>query len=452
MVSIGKGRWCNIRWVLTGMCCLILTIVMAWAPAHAATAQSSDESLLEKLHEKKILSDEEYQELKQQETRGSTLSAEKSEQAKQRDTKIDKVLKNLEGIEIGTLTYFDLSGGEQKDGESYNRFQITRGYINIKKQLTPWLGFRVTPDVTQDESGDLKLRLKYLYGEFRPPNLGFFTDMKSEVGLGHMPWLDLEEHINPYRVQGTMFIERAGIFNSSDTGVSIGGNFGGQVGEDYQKKVSHYYPGRWGSWHVGVYNGGGYHASEANNNKVPEYRVSVRPLPDLIPGLQVHYFGLYGDGNVKAATNDPEYQVNLGMLSYQNEWITLTGQYAGARGNNKGSLVVPGTNEALNAEGYSFFFNTKLPVPDERLNRKLNLFARYDHLDPDTKNRVTSGDDSYNLVNGGLAWEFYKKWMVLLAYERVFYGNNNGGIGKAPALNTALADDWRVQTALQMEF
>ena len=452
MYSTGKSRWCKVRWVLTGMCCLILTVMVGWTPAQGATDQTSGDTLLEKLYKKKILSEEEYEELKQEGTKGEMLSAEEHEQLKQRDTKLDKLLKSLEGLEIGTLTYFDLSGGEEKDGESFNRFKITRGYINIKKQLTPWLGFRVTPDVTQDDSGDFKFRLKYGYGEFRPPNLGFLTDMKSEVGMGHMPWLDFEEHINPYRVQGTMFIERAGIFNSADLGVGIGGNFGGQLGEDYQKKVSNYYAGRWGSWHAGVYNGGGYHASEANNNKVPEYRVSLRPLPDILPGLQVSYFGLYGDGNKKEANDDPEYQVNLGMLSYQNEWITFTGQYGGTSGNNKGSLVVPDTSDALEAEGYSFFFNTKLPVPYERLNRKLNLFARYDRFDPDAKDRVTSGEDAYDLVNGGLAWEFYKKWMVLLAYERIYYEDNNGGVGKAPALNTALADDWRVQTALQMEF
>ena len=78
---------------------------------------------------------------------------------------------------------------------------------------------------------DFKLRLKYLYAEFRPPNISFLTSMRSEVGMGHMPWLDFEEHINPYRCQGTMFIERAGTFNSADLGVSIRGYLGRQLDE-----------------------------------------------------------------------------------------------------------------------------------------------------------------------------------------------------------------------------
>jgi hypothetical protein len=433
-----------------GLFCCVFALTLAWAPSYGAAEQTGDDALLETLHQKKILSDEEYEQLKQGE-------AGKSEE---REKKLDKLLKYLGGLELGTLSYVDFSGGREDDGDSFNRFAITRGYINAKWKLNPWLGFRITPDVHQDEFGDFKLRLKYLYAELRPPDLGFLTDMKSEIGIGHMPWLDFEEHINPYRVQGTMFIERAKTFNSADIGVSLRGLFGGQLDSEYQDKVSHYYPGRWGSWHIGVYNGGGYHADESNKNKVPEWRISLRPLPDLLPGLQLHYFGLYGKGNHRNAGGFPDYEVNLGMLSYQNEWIAFTGQYARTRGNNKGTLAVPVvpppldandptlTDEALRGEGYSFFFKSKLPVCD----RKLSAFARYDHFDPDRTNRVTSGDDSYHLANAGLAWEFFDHWMLLLAYERIMYEDNNGGLGKVPESNTNLADDWRVQTALQIKF
>jgi hypothetical protein len=412
------------------MLCLALVFGLSWTPAHASSAYDGDETLLDNLHKKGIVSDEEYAQLAK------------------RENAMDKVLNFLGGLEIGTLSYFDFSGGKHDNDQSYNQFLITRGYINIKKQLTPWLGFRVTPDVYLDSSGNFGLRLKYLYAELRPPDFSLLTQIRSEIGMGHMPWLDFEEHVNPYRCQGTMFLERAGIFNSSDLGISIMGNLFGQLPDEYQKNVSKYYAGRYGSWHVGVYNGGGYHASEENENKVPEWRLSIRPLPDVVPGLQVSYFGLYGKGNQEDVNGLPDYRVNLGMLTYQNEWVIFTGQYAWAWGNNKGSLVVPGTEEALRGEGYSFFFNTQLPV----LDRKLNLFARYDHFDPDGKNEVTPGDDNYDLVNGGLAWEFYHHFLWLLAYERIMYDRNNGGVGKVPSLDKDLADDWRVQTVLQLEF
>jgi hypothetical protein len=431
MCETGPCKWKKTKQLWKGSAFLIMTVLaICRTPVYASSGHESEATLLDTLHQKDVITDEEY------------------EQLKERDKAVDKVLKFLGGIQIGTLSYFEYSGGEHKDGESFNAFRITRGYINIKKQLTPWLGFRITPDVHQDSTGDFKLRLKYLYAELRPPDFHFLTSMKSEIGMGHMPWLDFEEHINPYRMQGTMFIERAGTFNSADLGISVRGYFGRQLDEEYLTTVSKYYAGRYGSWHVGVYNGGGYHASENNNNKVPEWRLTVRPIPDIIPGLQVHYFGLYGEGNMDYASGPPDYRVNLGMLSYQNEWIIFTGQYAWTWGNSRGTLVVPDTNAALRGEGFSFFFNTKLPV----LKRNLNFFARYDHFDPDRTDAVTPGDDTYDLVMAGLAWEFYHHWFWVLDYQRVMYQRNNGGLGKVPVLDKDLADEWKVQTVLQMKF
>jgi hypothetical protein len=393
------------------------------------------DTLLDTLYKKEILTEEEYNQLKK------------------KDTKYEKLLKVLGGIRIGTLSYFEYAGGEAKD-ESFHKFRLTRGYINIKMKITSWLRFRVTPDAHQDDTGDFILRLKYLYAEFRPPDLAFLTDMRSEVGIGHMPWLDFEQKINPYRCQGKMFIERAGMFNSADLGVSIRGYFGGQMGGDYQGRVSKSYAGRWGSWHVGVYNGSGYHAIQVDGIPAVEARVSVRPLPDLIPGLQISGFVLFGQGNkeyatiVPGETSAPLFQTYLGMLSYQNAWITFTGQYARTRGNQKGTFVVGNTPLALTGEGFSLFFNTKLPL----LQKKLNLFARWDHYNPDLEHLVTSGDDSYDQVIGGVAWEFFRHWYLLAAYQHTLYQRNNGGVGKVPVQDLNLPDSWQAQLVMQMAF
>ena len=409
-------------------------------PSAPAPAGPAADDLLDKLEEKKILTGKEVEQLRK---------SNDQEKATFRDTlKKEVIPKALEGLSIGTLSYADYSGGREKDGQSYNRFTLTRGYIIVKKQLTPWLSFRITPDITQDDSGDFKLRLKYLYAQLQPPDVAFLTDMKAEIGMGHIPWLDFEEHINPYRVQGTMFIERAGTFNSADIGISIQGNIGGQLDKEYQSSVSNYYAGRWGSWHVGGYNGAGYHAKEANENKIPEVRITLRPLPDWVPGLQVSYFGLFGQGNALAGNNDyPDFNVNLAMLSYQSEWVTFTGQYARTLGNQKGAMV-DALGRALRTEGYSLFLDGKLPL----LDKQFSLFGRYDHFDPDTKDWVTSGDDSYDIALGGLSWEFYHHCLALLVYEYTWFEKNNAGLGKVPALNSDLDDDHRIQVAMQISF
>mgnify|MGYP000047134618 CR=1 FL=1 len=417
-------------------------LAFGWASPLGAEEGGPAEStgdLLDKLREKNILSEDEVQVLRK---------GQEEEKAGLRESlKKEVVPKALEGLSIGTLSYIDYSGGREKDGHGYNRFLLIRGYINVKKKLTSWLSFRVTPDITQDDTGDFKLRLKYLYAQVQPPDVSFLTDMKAEIGMGHIPWLDFEEHINPYRVQGTMFIERAGTFNSADLGVSLQGYLGGQLDKEYQGTVSKYYAGRYGSWHIGVYNGCGYHAKESNENKVPEVRLTLRPLPDWVPGLQLSYFGLFGEGNARVGGDYPDFNVNLGMISYENPWVTFTGQYARTRGNQKGSLV-DGAGRALQAEGYSLFLNTRLPL----LDRQFSLFGRYDHFDPDTKDRLTPGEDAYDLAMGGLSWTFYPSCLALLVYEHIWFEENNGGLGKVPVTKADLDDDHRIQVAVQISF
>jgi len=76
------------------------------------------------------------------------------------------------------------------------------------------------------------------------------------------------------------------------------------------------YPGRYGSFSLGIYNGGGYHAKEKNQNKVLEGRLTLRPLPAALPGLQLSYFGLVGKGNQAA---EPHWNAHLGMVSYEDD-------------------------------------------------------------------------------------------------------------------------------------
>jgi hypothetical protein len=351
--------------------------------------------------------------------RKGVITEEEATEIKKKDKGFE-LPKGLKGVKVGALWYLDYSNGQEPESgdasSSYNEFRVTRGYLTVQKELFSWFHTRITVDTHQDDTGDYKVRLKYLYAELRPHDTGLFTDMKSEIGMGHIPWLDLEEHINPYRCQGTMAIERAGVFNSADVGVSLRGYLGGQLEDAEAKTGSRYYNGRYGSWHVGVYNGPGYHESEKNNNKVLEGRLTLRPLPDVIPGLQLSYFGLYGEGNDEdnPAGEWPDYVANLGMLSYENPWVTLTGQYFTTQGNAKGNWV-GASGDVLETAGYSFFGNLKLPV----LEQKVSLFARYDHFDQDTDKQI--GDDA-------------------------------GMKGKMPVSDNRLGDDHKIQAVMQIKF
>lgn len=341
---------------------------------------------------------------------------------------IGDIVKAFKGVKIGFLWYLSYQSGENGKGlgEDFNQFTIKRGYINISKKITPWFSVRVTPDINQmkdDENnydGSFTVRLKYMYGKFNLPDYAFFTKPYIEVGMVHMPWLDFEEHVNFYRCQDTMFIERNHTFNSADLGVTFVSLLGGTMDEEYQHKVNHYYPGRYGSMAVGIYNGGGYHAHEENENKALEGRLTIRPLPDVVPGLQLSYFGIYGKGNKET---EPDWTVNLPFVSYEHENVTLTGQYYWGTGNQKG-------DDKNKKEGYSFFTEIKP-------SKKISIIGRYDYFDP---NRDADKDENERYI-AGLVYHFHKhqKNMIVLDYDHVKYKDSS------------LSDDKRIQLTLQVK-
>jgi len=450
---------------------------VAWALSY-----SPDDPLLRILVRKGILTEEEAREIAAEAEREKNAREARKQREIVRETvaEVKKELpalpKGLEGVKLGTLTYVDFSWGKEK-GEDKSAFEITRGYLNFKKKVNSWLSFRLTPDVHREDGGDLNVRIKYAYAQLSFPNLGFFTHVKAEIGQGHFPWLDFQEHINPYRCQGTMPRERAGTFNSADVGLGIMGYLGGTLPATYVKELKRHYPvfdhyaGKYGSWHFGVYNGAGYHAKEHNSNKALEGRLTLRPFggtDSILRGLQFSYFFIRGEGNEKAgdvlgarltdpsrADEYPEYDVDLFMVSFQHPWFVIMAEYSTSSGNNSGKWVRP-DGRALDTELWSIFADVTLPFFAERLH----VFFRYDWFDADKDDVWTKGegDDQYRLYMFGLAYQLYHKNMILLTsewvdYERNFVGNKWGKPGgKLPQLGARTKDDFRVQTVFQVAF
>jgi hypothetical protein len=242
----------------------------------------------------------------------------------------------------------------------------------------------------------------------------------------HTPWLDFEENLNFYRLQDTMFVERNGIFNSSDFGLTFTSLLGGVMPDEYQKTVNSHYAGRYGSIQGGVYNGGGYSTSEKNKNKVVEGRLTIRPLPDVIPGLQLTYFGTTGKGNTDA---EPDWTTNLAFGSFESEPVVLTGQYYWGKGQQNGS------NET-DKDGYSFFTELKLYNMFKNPINRFSVIGRYDHFDPNTDTK----DDENTRYIAGVAYYLDKphKNMILLDYDTVNYEQSG------------IKDDKRIQVTLQV--
>ena len=304
-------------------------------------------------------------------TEATSEKGDATNQAAATKVEIPEILKNLKPIGTFYLSYQAGSQGET----DYNSFLLKRGYFGAEVSITPYLTARFVSDITQESGGDVKLRAKYIYGKFHWKGNKAISNPYMGFGLAHMPWLDFEEAINGFRMQDTMFLERNHIFNSADVGVMFGSDFGGSLGSDYKSKVNSHYAGRYGSWQVGIYNGGGYHAKENDSNKVLEGRITVRPVPNVVPGLQFSALGVVGKGNSPTAVA-PDWRSFNGMVSYESQYFTFTGQGYFGLGNQGGDTDLLPDGSPVDQKGFSVFAATHIPTP--KIGGKITLFGRAD--------------------------------------------------------------------------
>ena len=155
-----------------------------------------------------------------------------------------------------------------------------------------------------------------------------------------------------------------------------------------------------------VYNGGGYHALEKNNNKIIEGRLSIRPLPDYIPGFQMSYTFSYGKSNTPE--NNADYRLNVFHLATESHLHKLMLQYYRGHGGNNGEYIDPDGLSYRN-EGYSGFAEFMIP------GTKLSVFSRYDRF-------ISYQDDEriQETFIAGLTYRFLRN-NVLFNYDQNEY-------------------------------
>jgi hypothetical protein len=328
-------------------------------------------------------------------------------------------------VRVGSTGFISYQDG-QTAGADYSKFVIKRAYVNVNTVVNSYFSARVTPDVTQDATtGEMKCRLKYAFGTFSTATLGFLTKPYVSFGMVQTPWLEFEEKIDLYRMQDALPMDRAGLISSADTGVVVGALFGGEMSDEYEKTISSAFPGRYGSFAIGVYNGGGYTASEQNTNKPVEGRLSIRPLPDVLPGFQLSYFGVSGRGNTAA---EPKWTLSAGALTFESRQLNLVGMYFTGKGDLAGKAVDQ-NGAALDRNGWSGFAEVK-PTAD------WSVIGRYDYVRPDT----TTPLKDFTHTIAGVAYHLGNRNDLLLDYERFKYRD------------PSKPDDKRTQLTLQFNF
>jgi hypothetical protein len=206
-----------------------------------------------------------------------------------------------------------------------------------------------------------------------------------------------------------MFMERSGIFNSADFGLTLAGSLGPELSEEYRKRVNSKYSARHGSFAVGIYNGGGYHGVEVNSNKAREGRITYRPLPDALPGLQVSGLAIVGEGNVLGdPENTPDWNTYNAFLSYEHARGVVTGQYVRGKGNQRGSWTEPDNpSKATPFSGWAFF-------GEWRLDSHWRVTGGYDRF----LRKPGEDDLSFYRVYGGVGYDLGQGNILLFDVDR----------------------------------
>ena len=275
-------------------------------------------------------------------------------------------------VTVGGVAYLQYVYQLKDTANHNNNFDVTRAYINVIGRFAGGVSTRVTADVNRP-AGDnsLRYRLKYAYVAYTPQG----SSLTYKLGQIHTPWIDWEEALWDYRVQGQMAMERGGYMSSSDFGLGVDGNWNAD-------RIN---------MQVGIYNGESYSGGPGDQRKDLMGRVSVRLSPtddaSRVGGLRVSGYGQYGK-----PTGGGTRSRLLGMVSYRTKQITLAGEYAFTKDSSTAGPTPKVSGGVASVFGVYHLSNSKVA-----------LLARVDLTDPNTdtgNNRLTRfiGGASYQLA------------------------------------------------------
>jgi len=276
-------------------------------------------------------------------------------------------------VTVGGVAYLQYLYQVKDTAAHNNNFDVTRAYINVIGRFSGGVYTRITADVNRP-AGDnsLRYRLKYAYVAYTPQG----SSLTYKLGQIHTPWIDWEEALWDYRMQGQMAMERGAYLSSSDFGLGVDGNWNAD-------RVN---------MQVGIYNGESYSGGTGDKRKDLMARVSVRISEtddaSRVGGLRVSAYGQYGK-----PTGGGQRSRLLGMASYRTKQITLAAEYAVTRDSTTGPPPVAKAPGAV-ASVFGVY---------HLQNSKVALVARVDLTDPNTNignNRLTRfiGGASYQLA------------------------------------------------------
>jgi hypothetical protein len=249
--------------------------------------------------------------------------------------------------------------------------------VNVLGRFTGGIATRVTADIYRlGADNSLQYRLKYAYAAWTPAR----SKLTYKLGMIHTPYVDFEETLWDYRMQGTIAVDRNGYMSSADIGAGVDGTWNN---EQVNGQLT-------------IVNGEGYNGGTGDFRKDLQVRVSVRVQPTDDPS-RVGGMRLTGYAGIGKATGGADRKRYLGLFSYKTRQYTVAGEY------------VSTTDGAVDGSLISAFGVYRLT------NSRAAVIARIDVVDPNTSvagNKVTR-------IIGGVSHQLTPNVRLLADLDRV---------------------------------
>lgn len=279
------------------------------------------------------------------------------------------------------------------DTANYNNFDVTRAYVNITGKFDHGVSTRITTDLYRNSDGNYNIRLKYAYVTFTPAK----SRVSFRFGQTQTPWIDWEEGLWGYRMQGPIAVDRGGFLTSADLGLAVDIN-----GKDNVANAQ-----------LALVNGEGYHSGEGDSHKDAEARVSVRLAKSddsgTRGGLRLTVYG-----GVGAPTGGGVRDRAIGAITYKSSLVTLGGEYALAS-TRKGDATP--SNPTVKAHIASFFGVLNVPKSN------VGFIGRVDVVNPNTD----ATNAGHTIVIGGISYKISSNLLLLGDIDATSYQTNPTG-------------------------
>lgn len=308
-------------------------------------------------------------------------------------------------ITVGGVVY--AQWGAQLDSLSpANNFDVTRAYLNVIGRFNGGIMTRITADVYHDADatagGGMLYRLKYAYAAWTPSGSPFTI----RFGLTQTPFVDWEEALWDYRMQGTVPVDRNSYMSSSDFGVALDGNINHEQ-FDFQAMA---------------FNGENYNKTPGDQSKDFAARASFRLLPtddgSRVGGLRITGYAQAGTPNSGGTRNR-----FVGMVSYRSKMLTLAGEYVATKDTVTSTANSLKKGSILSA--YGVLHLGASPVA---------IIGRVDVVDPNTCTNSVAGTDcplsaqfdKRTTIIGGLSYQLSSNVRLLADVDRLSFQTPTG--------------------------